>query len=65
MFATHRYKKKPDGTVGNELDLSEGETLVYLMKHDDKDHWWLPENGKGQVVCASSLSYDHHRRGRG
>ena len=49
MLATHRYKKKPDRPVGNELDLSEGETLVYLMKHDDNDHWWLAENGKGQV----------------
>ena len=47
MLATHRYKKNPGGPVGNELDLSEGETLVYLMKHDD--HWWLAENGKGQV----------------
>ena len=49
MLATHRYKKNPDGPVGNELDLSEGETLVYLMKHDDNDHWWLAENAKGQV----------------
>ena len=49
MLATHRYKKNPDGPVGNELDVSEGETLVYLMKHDDNDHWWLAENGKGQV----------------
>ena len=49
MLATHRYKKNPYGPVGNELDLSEGETLVYLMKHDDNDHWWLAENGKGQV----------------
>ena len=49
MLATHRYKKNPDGPVGNELDLSEGETLVYLMKHDDNEHWWLAENGKGQV----------------
>ena len=38
MLATHRYKKNPDGPVGNELDLNEGETLVYLMKHDDNAH---------------------------
>ena len=49
MLATHRYKKNPDVPVGNELDVSEGETLVYLMKHDDNDQWWLAENGKGQV----------------
>ena len=49
MLATHIYKKNPDGPVGNVLDLSEGETVVYLMKHDHNDHWWLAENGKGQV----------------
>ena len=38
MLATHIYKKNPDGPVGNELDLSEGETLAYLMKHDDNEH---------------------------
>ena len=48
MLATHIYQKNSDGPVGNEMDLSEGETLVYLMKHDDNDHWWLAENGKGR-----------------
>ena len=28
MLATHSYKKNPNGTVGNELDLEEGDTLV-------------------------------------
>ena len=49
ILATHRYKKNQDGAIGNELDLSEGETLVYSMEHDDNEHWWLAENGKGQV----------------
>ena len=22
---------------------------MYLMKHDDNEHWWLAENGKEQV----------------
>ena len=35
--------------MGNELDLNEGDTVVYLMKHDDNEHWWLVEDGKGQV----------------
>ena len=48
-LATHIYQKNPDGPVGNELDLSEGETLVCLMKHYDNEHWWLAENGQGQV----------------
>ena len=57
MLATHIYKKNPDSPVGNELDLNEGETFVYLMKHDDNDHWCLAENGRGQVgyVPASYL----------
>ena len=54
MLATHRYKKNPDGPVGNEQDLNEGETLVYLMKHDDNEHWWLREDGKGQVGYVPS-----------
>ena len=35
--------------MGNELDLNERDTVVYLMKHDDNEHWWLVEDGKGQV----------------
>ena len=45
-------KKNPDGPVANELDLSEGETLVYLMKHDDNDHCMVAGRewkGAGQV----------------
>ena len=30
MLATHNYTKNPSGPVGNELDLMEGDTLVYL-----------------------------------
>ena len=37
MLATHIYKKNPNGPVGNELDLKEGDTLVYLMEHDDNE----------------------------
>ena len=29
MLAMHSYKKNPNGPVGNELDLQEGDTLVY------------------------------------
>ena len=49
MLATHSYKKNPNGPVGNELDLEEGDTLVYLMEHDDNESWWLAEDVKGQV----------------
>ena len=49
MLATHSYKKNPNGPVGNELDLMEGDTLVYLMEHDDNESWWLDEDVKGQV----------------
>ena len=49
MLATHIYKKNPNGPVGNELDLKEGDTLVYLMEHDDNESWWLTEDVKGLV----------------
>ena len=45
FLAKHGYEKNPDGPVGNEL----GDTVVYLMTHDDNEHWWLVEDGKGQV----------------
>ena len=49
MLARHSYKKNPNGPVGNELDLEEGDTLVYLMEHDANESWWLAEDVKGQV----------------
>ena len=49
MLATHSYKKNPNGPVGNELDLEEGDTLFYLMEHDENESWWLAEDVKGQV----------------
>ena len=49
VLATHSYKKNPNRPVGNELDLKEGDTLVYLMEHDDNESWWLAEDEKGQV----------------
>ena len=56
VLAAHSYMKNLDSAVGNELDLSEGETLVYLMKHDDNEHWWLAEDGNGQVDYVPSAS---------
>ena len=49
MLATHDYTKNPESPVGNELDVNEGDTLVYLMTNENNEHWWLAEDGKGQV----------------
>ncbi len=49
LLATHGYEKNPGGPVGNELDLNEGDTVVYSMKNNDNEHWWLVEDGNGQV----------------
>ena len=49
MLATHDYKNNPESPVGNELDVNEGDTLVYLMTNENNEHWWLTEDGKGQV----------------
>ena len=54
MLATHSYEKNPDGPVGKDPDLNEGDTLVYLMKHAVNEHWWLAEDGKGQVDYVPS-----------
>ena len=40
------YPESPDG---NELDVNEGDSLVYLMTNENNEHWWLAEDGKGQV----------------
>ena len=49
MLATPDYKKNPESPVGNELDVNEGDTLVYLMTNENNDHWCLTDDGKGQV----------------
>ena len=35
ILATQEYKKNPDSPVGEELDFNQGDTLVYLMEHDE------------------------------
>ena len=46
MLATHRYTKNPYSPVEEELDLYQGDTLVYVMEHGDNELWWLAEDGK-------------------
>ena len=57
MLATHDYKENPESPVGNELDVNEGDTLVYLMTNENNEHRWLAEDGKRQMgyVPASYL----------
>ena len=31
------------------LDLQQGDTLSYILEHEDNEHWWLVEDSKGQV----------------
>ena len=38
-----------DSPIGNELDLQQGDTLSYILDHEDNEHWWLAEDSKGQV----------------
>ena len=52
--------------MGNELHLNECDTVVYLMKHDDNEHWWLVEDGKGHVGYVSAaylmiIIYETHQ----
>ena len=49
ILAKKSYKKNPDSPMGKELGLQEGDTLSDIMKHEDKAHWWLAKDNKGQV----------------
>ena len=31
------------------MDLQQGDTLSYILEHEDNEHWWLAEDSKGQV----------------
>ena len=52
FLAKHEYKNNPDSGVENGLDLNEGDTVVYLMKHYENERFWLVEDGKGHVPVA-------------
>ena len=49
IIATNSYRKNEDSPLGNELDLQQGDTLSYILEHEDNEHWWLAEDSKGQV----------------
>ena len=49
ILATHSYRMNQDSPLGNELDLQQGDTLSYILDHEDNEHWWLAEDSKGQV----------------
>ena len=49
ILATQEYKKNLDSPVGEELDCKQGDTLVFLMEHEENKRWWLVEDGNGQV----------------
>ena len=49
ILATNSFKRNPDGPLGNEIDLQQGDVLSYIMEHEDNEHWWLAEDSKGEV----------------
>ena len=49
ILATHSYRKNKDSPLGNELDLQQGDTLSYILDHEENELWWLAEDSKGQV----------------
>ena len=50
VLATQSYTKNPDSPVGEGVDLQQGDTLSYIMEHEESEHWWLAEDNKGHVV---------------
>ena len=69
ILATHSYRKNQDSPLGNELDLQQGDTLSYILDHEDNEHWWLAEDSKGQVgyvpVSHLMIIMDETNSGRG
>ena len=55
FLATHEYKKNPDSAVGNELDLNEGDTVVYLMTHEENEHFGLVAQPLGSCLRPLTL----------
>ena len=49
ILATKSYKRNPGSPLGNEIDLQQVDVLSYIMEHEDKEHWWLAEDSKGEV----------------
>ena len=49
IIATHSYRKNQDSPLGKELDIQQGDTLSYILEHEDNEHWWLAEDSNGQV----------------
>ena len=50
--------RNANSLLGNELDIHQGETLSYIMDQEYNEHWWLTEDNKGQVICASGVCDD-------
>ena len=48
-MAMYSYTNNPDSPLGKELYMQQGDTLSYVMEHEDNIHWWLAEDNKGQV----------------
>ena len=42
-IATHSYRKNHDSPLGKELNLQQGDTLSYILEHEDNEYWWLAE----------------------
>ena len=39
--------------MGEDLDFNQGDALVCLLEHEGNKHWWLVEDGNGQVGYVS------------
>ena len=42
IIATHSYRnfrKNQVSPLGKELDLQQGDTLIYIFEHEDNEHW--------------------------
>ena len=63
ILATQEYKNNLDSPLGEELDFNQGDTLVYLMEHEEKQtlvagEWWNWEVGYVPVAYIMLIIYE-------
>ena len=52
IMTTDAYTSNPESIVGKEIYLRQWDILVFNGEHVENEHWWIVEDGNGQVGYA-------------
>ena len=52
IMTTHALTSNPESIVGKEIYLRQWDILVFNGEHVENEHWWIVEDGNGQVGYA-------------